>query len=379
MFPPRARARHMRRYNVAGRDHVVTRQLEYRLFGSPYKSGNVFNWLRARKHRALTPSEADPCGISLTDLARIKSEQLEFEQSLDLGRIGLKRVSLVPVELAVELALAVGRCDVAAEVRASLAAPPTIDVDLPQPKPKRRRTLVETLKALVDPPPFPKLEGRRLQILSPALKALPKGRCRHNTPRLECSGCTVAKFQDLRDSINDELEAATEAFVHGADGPVAALAGERGLRARQPIDPHTLFPVCCSVLTEREFFDRYPDWASSCEAERFSYQFIDREPIARALTKAGEPSTAVIADLRHSDANRVGLINDARGSGQPPNVEFVELVARGWPFLFIKTLRPIVPGEELLLSYGEDYWESAAARLQRLSGQALSKLRELVK
>ena len=39
------------------------------------------------------------------------------------------------------------------------------------------------------------------------------------------------------------------------------------------------------------------------------------------------------------------------------NVRFVRVHHRGWPFLFIVAVRDLFEGEELLLDYGEAYWE----------------------
>ena len=50
-------------------------------------------------------------------------------------------------------------------------------------------------------------------------------------------------------------------------------------------------------------------------------------------------------------------INDARGSGFPVNVEFCEAELHGWPYLFIVAIRPIPPHHELLIDYGNRYWD----------------------
>ena len=47
-----------------------------------------------------------------------------------------------------------------------------------------------------------------------------------------------------------------------------------------------------------------------------------------------------------------------RGTSTAPNVRFCKVYDRGWPYLFIVSLRHLSAGEELLVDYGEDYWES---------------------
>ena len=54
-------------------------------------------------------------------------------------------------------------------------------------------------------------------------------------------------------------------------------------------------------------------------------------------------------------------MNDPHGSGGKPNLEFVEYVVKGWPYLFAVAKQDIKTGEELLLDYGEDYWEEEEA------------------
>ena len=41
-----------------------------------------------------------------------------------------------------------------------------------------------------------------------------------------------------------------------------------------------------------------------------------------------------------------------------PNVRFCKVFDRGWPHLFIVSISELKSGDELLLDYGEEYWES---------------------
>ena len=54
----------------------------------------------------------------------------------------------------------------------------------------------------------------------------------------------------------------------------------------------------------------------------------------------------------------------ARDSGPRRNVQWVEIAVHGWPFLFMCTCREVQPGQELLISYGRNYWR----HLQVLQG-----------
>lgn len=44
------------------------------------------------------------------------------------------------------------------------------------------------------------------------------------------------------------------------------------------------------------------------------------------------------------------------------NLVFVEVLYKGWPYVFIATVKPVAAGEELLLDYGDHYWSSRARR-----------------
>ena len=59
--------------------------------------------------------------------------------------------------------------------------------------------------------------------------------------------------------------------------------------------------------------------------------------------------------------NQTMLINDPRGLPDfetALNCEFIEVTWRGWPYIFVATTRDVAAGEELLIEYGEEYWEN---------------------
>ena len=45
------------------------------------------------------------------------------------------------------------------------------------------------------------------------------------------------------------------------------------------------------------------------------------------------------------------------------NCSMEEVLINGWPFVFLVALRDVAPGEELLLSYGAEYWRGLSAAL----------------
>lgn len=68
--------------------------------------------------------------------------------------------------------------------------------------------------------------------------------------------------------------------------------------------------------------------------------------------------------------NETMYINDAWGGPPPslsvrasvsgPNVSFVQVLYRGWPYVFVATTRHLAEGEELLIEYGEGFWRARA-------------------
>jgi len=80
-------------------------------------------------------------------------------------------------------------------------------------------------------------------------------------------------------------------------------------------------------LTKLQFDERYPDGFGEYVLELRPNLFIDAKHVF----------------------NFTRMINDARGSGASPNLEFTHLGA-------LKTLRKIRKGEELFLDYGNKYF-----------------------
>lgn len=87
---------------------LVARELEVALFGSTFKSGNLFNALRQMQmyDTLLHPSASSLCGLTEHQLKQIKLDYAAFQQALDPGSIGSKRITLVPGRIATTLAMA---------------------------------------------------------------------------------------------------------------------------------------------------------------------------------------------------------------------------------------------------------------------------------
>eukprot|EP01043_Picozoa_sp_COSAG02_P022087 COSAG02_NODE_1137_length_14313_cov_6.111369_15_plen_133_part_00 len=104
--------------------------------------------------------------------------------------------------------------------------------------------------------------------------------------------------------------------------------------------------------------DGYDGGNSSSMINDYRANPFNDQRIAEAL-EAEQPSAvdvaAVAADegreFEQADISRRDIIGG-------PNVRFCRVFDRGWPYVFIVSLRHLSAGEELLLDYQDDYWES---------------------
>ena len=137
----------------------------------------------------------------------------------------------------------------------------------------------------------------------------------------------------------------------GSSDKRQGLRGQMGIFASARIPPGTIIPILCPTATERDYDTMHSCPAALLESDRYAYEFLSR---VRA-DNTGERAV-LIASLK--DGCEVKYINDARGSGFPVNVEFCEVVYRGWPHLFLVTVRAIEADEEVLIDYGNRYWDA---------------------
>ena len=112
---------------------------------------------------------------------------------------------------------------------------------------------------------------------------------------------------------------------------------------------------------------------------RNGYVFLLRGKLlsGEANTGTEEPGAPALLLDAFDGGNSACMINDYRANpfadaateeslaGQAqyaaatgPNVGFCKVFDRGWPHLFIVSISELNAGDELLLDYGEAYWES---------------------
>jgi len=155
--------------------------------------------------------------------------------------------------------------------------------------------------------------------------------------------------------VNQNLRDLTEVAAVPNDWPVEVLRGQKGLKAKRPIESFTVFPITCRIFLESDYSAHYDDLHEWQQHERYTLTFKHNED------KNKWHSNPVVADLAGM-GNELMFVNDPKGSGKDANVEFVEYWHLGWPFLFAVTMKRIPEGEWLLIDYGEQYWEEKLAR-----------------
>lgn len=80
-----------------------------------------------------------------------------------------------------------------------------------------------------------------------------------------------------------------------------------------------------------------------------------------------DPPMATDEQLLHIDArihrNELAFINDPRPA-RAANAEFEELLVRGWPHVFVVAAADIRPNDEVLIDYGNNFWECNAEQVE---------------
>ena len=95
-------------------------------------------------------------------------------------------------------------------------------------------------------------------------------------------------------------------------------------------------------------------------------------PSGDGYTEAASPAAAMpqLMASAYGFGNMMCLINDGlgpRAKGAPPlsdeqseracNAKLIEVLVHGWPAILVVTIKQVQPGQELLLLYGDGYWE----------------------
>ena len=212
-----------------------------------------------------------------------------------------------------------------------LARPPTLDWRFAASPTRRTRV---TLNRPMAPPDSAYSPGQAI----PALWSFPQAQCSENT----LARCAVRIL------------------------PVAAAAGVSWLRSTQQV--RTSFNrdrlVQMGFLTESKGKDPHTTFASSTRTDMQD----DNYAISLGLTHEDEwllMETSLHPDdkMLHIDArihrNEMAFINDPRPT-RTANAEFTEVKIKGWPHVFVVATADMYGDDEVLVEYGEEFWERNA-------------------
>ncbi|KAK9816548.1 hypothetical protein WJX72_001809 [[Myrmecia] bisecta] len=188
-----------------------------------------------------------------------------------------------------------------------------------------------------------------------------------------------ASFRQWLDALPADLPVgnSVEVFRIPPDDPRQGLAasGGLGLRATRPLAVGTILgPYRGHVLFQSEFNQRKrdpsPQWEQGVFAFREQMESFgadisvadDISPHCKALAKV---ENLTISAFMYG--NETCLINDPRRSplqnpcekvaARAVNVELQPVLIGSWPFLFAVVSRAVRAGQELLLDYGQAYWQ----------------------
>ena len=178
---------------------------------------------------------------------------------------------------------------------------------------------------------------------------------------------------------------AVEPFEVPPDDPRVGLAGELGVRAVRHIPKGTLLgPYATYVCTRSEYKSRrfqqtpgatheVPVGMGSLYAEldhnAFAADFVSVDKHTDLHKELGE---GMVADA-YGYGNLALAVNDpspnpfgdqaesvyeeTKAADAKVNVHLIEVSIHNFPFMFHITVRDVEPGEELLMAYGQLYWE----------------------
>ena len=200
--------------------------------------------------------------------------------------------------------------------------------------------------------------------LSKSLAPVARGVCRQ-----EAAQAAVGSVAGIRN--NGFLREIACVRRIGADDPRTSLRGQLGVFASREIAQGTVIPVLCPAALKQDYDSMHSSEEAYEVAERYAYEFV-----SRVRSRQRDEALVLIASLK--DGCEVQFVNDARGSGLPVNVEFCELVYKNWPYLFLVAVMPIAAGRELLIDYGNRYWDASETEaIKKVQARLVAALQEL--
>jgi hypothetical protein len=147
-------------------------------------------------------------------------------------------------------------------------------------------------------------------------------------------------------ALRQTIEEYIELFIIPATDPRIALRNQQGVVAKKPIPAGQVLGFYAGEYRTEEEFNSLPN-------------YFDRKHYDFPVTCVGNEGIVIDA---YQQSNILSCINACRTYGLYPddprckeNVAFI-IIYNPIPVVFIYTLKKILPGQELLIDYGEDFW-----------------------
>lgn len=140
------------------------------------------------------------------------------------------------------------------------------------------------------------------------------------------------------------------------------LRGQKGVFATKRIKAGTvLAPYRSMILSDKEYAG---SWGP---LEEMQYEMYHIEITTKVTDWFHAEQTLAASAFHHGNwtkyANDIRIEDpfnsyDLEKPQNKPNVALIEVTYKAWPYTFLVSLKSIRKGQELLLNYGDDYWEA---------------------
>ena len=190
---------------------------------------------------------------------------------------------------------------------------------------------------------------------------------------------TYRAFTPTHDEYNHE-----PAYKYGSDERVRSKLSHtlerRGADAGPPLEAEIDVEMDISELLFDSFTADYELWN---QRPGVGDNPLPQPPGGSGSAEPASPATPMpqLMASAYGFGNMMCLINDGLGprpKGSPPlndeeseqvcNAKLIEVLVHGWPAIVVVTVKQVQPGQELLLLYGDEYWEQLRQLAARLQG-----------
>ena len=157
--------------------------------------------------------------------------------------------------------------------------------------------------------------------------------------------------------------------------PRPGLIGQLGVYCRVNVPAWSVVGRYAGVMCFESEVGQYAGLLALTDWESYGYT------ISSLVQDNEEEDGLVISGIdNRQDFGSIGkYVNDFRNSSKQANVEFVEVIRGGFPYVFLVSTTKITAGEELLLDYGQAYWDAFVSSRRKAMLQLEGVLQSVVR